>query len=158
MPRRNGITTRQEAFCLAYAESGNGSHSARLAGYAAGSANVEASRLLARPDVAHRIAELRADAARRRRLKTEALWDKLDQICEAALQWNRFSAANRTVELQARLTGLFPDQQAAAVLAVLEEELATLPHGALDQEEAAAAPDRSPAALAAPPSDAPGEC
>jgi len=54
------LTEKQEAFCQSYLLDFNGARAARDAGYAADSANVEASRLLTNANIQARINELRA--------------------------------------------------------------------------------------------------
>jgi len=53
------LTEKQEAFCQSYLIDFNGARAARDAGYAADSANVEASRLLTNANIQARINELR---------------------------------------------------------------------------------------------------
>lgn len=63
---QRGLTRREEAFCVAYvtdaATKGNGAASARKVGYAEATAKTAGTKLLRRPAIAARVAELRAQA------------------------------------------------------------------------------------------------
>lgn len=59
------MSVKQEAFCLAYAKSGNATQSYKDAGYAwktEGSARVCAAQLLAKPNIKKRVAEIAEEA------------------------------------------------------------------------------------------------
>lgn len=58
------LTVKQEAFCLAYAKSGNATQSYKDAGYKYASdviARVESSKLLAKPNIQKRLSEIAAE-------------------------------------------------------------------------------------------------
>lgn len=65
----------------------------------------QASRLLRRPEIAARVAELRAETARRNCLDADALFGKLEAIYDLCIGFGRFGPAVRAVEAQARLAG-----------------------------------------------------
>jgi len=102
------LTPMQAAFCAAYAEFGNAARAARIAGYSPTAARQLGSRLLGRPKIVHRIAELRAAIAERDAQDAPTLLAKLEAIYREALDANQFHAAARAVDLQARLRGLYP--------------------------------------------------
>lgn len=112
------ITARQDAFALAYIETGNGSEAYRR------SHNVgpdtkpetvwsEASRLLHNPKVAARIAELRAEARALSMVSVGTLTDELEEARAKAMKAeNGASAAVSAVMGKAKLHGLLVDKVA----------------------------------------------
>ena len=97
------LTQRQEAFCQAYAAEPNGAAAARGAGYSVPSARSQGSALLAKPEIAARIAELQAQAATTRAGESAALAAKLDPCYLAALKARDTTAVIQIVESQARI-------------------------------------------------------
>ena len=100
------LKAKQEAFCQAYADNPNGAAAARTAGYAESGARQEASRLLAKPEIAERLDELRLAAAERRARVAEELMAKLDPLYSAGLEKDDHDRVVETVRLQAEIAGL----------------------------------------------------
>lgn len=100
------LTKRAEAFCAAYARRPHGADAAREAGYAAATAARQASRLLIRPQILARIAELSAGGGDPRAELAGDLIGKLTPVYDAALAAGDMDTVLQTVELQARILGL----------------------------------------------------
>ena len=113
------LTAKQEAFCLLYLETGNGSAAYR------GSHDVspdtkpetvwsEASRLLRIPKVAARIAELREEAKDLALISVGTLTDRLEEArTKAMAEAKGASAAVSAVMGMAKLHGMLVDKVAA---------------------------------------------
>ncbi len=96
---------RHERFCQLFVVYGNAAEAAYKAGYAfAGSAN-QGYRLLKRPEIQARIAELHRALATHFSLDAEVLLGKLEAVYRQAIEAESLSAAARVVELQARMAG-----------------------------------------------------
>src|ERR1035437_1990332 len=110
-----GMTQRQEALCLAFVETGNGSEAYRLAykprRMTAKSVHEKASHILAQGKVQARVAELRGKAA------GKAVFGLVEQLAElnrlkALAEANRkFPAAIRAEELRGKVAGLYVDRK-----------------------------------------------
>ena len=101
------LKTRYERFCQAYLTDPNAAEAARRAGYSEDHAKHQGHRLLRRPVVAARLAELRAELAARECLSLDALLAKLEIAFAAALKNDLPAVAARIVDSQARLTASF---------------------------------------------------
>ncbi len=100
------LTKRAEAFCAAYARRPHGADAAREAGYGAADPARQASRLLIRPEIRARIAELSAAWGDQRAELAGGLTGKLEPVYDAALADGDLDTVLQTVELQARIQGL----------------------------------------------------
>ena len=100
------LTNRAEAFCAAYARRPHGADAAREAGYGAADPARQASRLLVRPEIRARIAELSAAWGDQRAELAGGLTGKLEPVYDAALAAGDLDTVLQTVELQARIQGL----------------------------------------------------
>jgi hypothetical protein len=109
-----GLTQRQEAFCLAFIETGNASESYRRAykpkRSSAKTINEEASRLLADPKVSTRVAELRDGAAKNAGLSLETHLGKLAELRDMAVKAEEYDAAIRAEKHRGEAAGLYPDR------------------------------------------------
>ncbi len=105
---------RHEAFCQHFVLLGNASYAAIDAGYARPSARNQGYRLMRRPAIRARIAEIRRVLARAYCLDAEVLLGKLEAIYQRANEHHFFHAAARAVELQARIAGHVPSNIGAA--------------------------------------------
>lgn len=106
------LTQKQEAFCLAYMETGNASEAYRQA-YSASkmkseTVNVKASELLASGKVSVRVAQLQEEAAERNKITVDTLIEELEQARQAALtsETAQSSAAVAATMGKAKLLGL----------------------------------------------------
>jgi phage terminase small subunit len=95
-----------EAFCQSYVANLNAALAARDAGYVQEYANRQGWRLLRRPLVQRRIAELRTELAERECGTPAALLAKLETAFRASLKKDQPAAAARVVETQAKLVGM----------------------------------------------------
>lgn len=116
MDAPGSLTPKQEAFALAYIETGNASEAYRQS-YSASKMKpeaimVEASRLLANPIVALRVAELKAAHAKRHEITVDSLLAELDEARQVALMADKpQSAAAVSATLgKAKLLGLLTDK------------------------------------------------
>ncbi len=99
------LSPRHEAFCHYFVLWGNASVVACEAGYSPRSSKNQGYRLTRSPRIQARVAELRRGLARAYGLDAEVLVGKLEALYQRAVEDHHFTAAARTVELQARLAG-----------------------------------------------------
>lgn len=114
------LTPKQDAFCLAYIETGNASEAYRRA-YDAGNMSdnaihVAASRLLDNAKVALRVAELQAAHQVRHNITVDTLTDKLEAAREMAMGEVQPSAAVSATMGMAKLHGLLVDKVEAETI------------------------------------------
>ena len=110
------LTVKQEAFCLAYIETGNASEAYRQAYNAANmkpeGITVNASKLLASTNVALRVAELQQSLVKRHEVTVDSLMLELEEARMAAMgASNPQSAAAVAATMgKAKLAGLLVDR------------------------------------------------
>lgn len=109
-----GLTPKQEAFCLAYVESGNASEAYRHAYDASNTkpecVNVNASKLLAHAKVSLRVAELRAEHVERHRFTIDDMVRQLDEDRTFARELETPAAAISASMGKAKLLGFLTDK------------------------------------------------
>jgi phage terminase small subunit len=108
------MTPKQEAFCIAYIETGNASEAYRKA-YDAGkmkpeSVNVNASKLLADAKIALRVAELKSELVERHKVTADTIAEMLREDREFAREMETPSAAVTATMGLAKLYGLLTDK------------------------------------------------
>jgi hypothetical protein len=112
-----GLTQRQEAFCLAFIETGNASEAYRRAykpkKASAKTVNEEASRLLADPKVSARVAELRAGAAKSAGFTLEQHLETLATLRDLAKAEKAWAPAIQAEVKRGEAAGLYPDRSKA---------------------------------------------
>lgn len=118
------LTPKQEAFCLAYIETGNASEAYRrsynAANMQANTITVKASQLLAQDNVSVRVAELKAAQVERLGVTVDDLIAELDearQIALAAAKPQSAAAVSATLG-KAKLLGLLTEKIDANVKGV----------------------------------------
>jgi len=99
------LRRRHEKFCIAYVMRGEATRAAWDAGYSSGSGHNQAYRLLKRPEIQARIAEIQRGLARDFVADAEALLGKLESVYRHCIEAGRYNAAVRVVEVQARMAG-----------------------------------------------------
>jgi len=99
------LSPQEESFCAAYAEGVSGAEAARLAHYAPTNARGQASRMLTRPHISERVAELTAEITERRIRQQEELSARLDPIYEKARAGGDDDGVLQVIELQSRILG-----------------------------------------------------
>ena len=106
------LTPRRKRFCEFYVASLNAKEAAVEAGYSnkGKSASVSAARNMKLPEVQKYIAELQAQIARRNEISQDTLVQKLRDTYDAATAAKQYNAANRAVELEAKMGGLLKDR------------------------------------------------
>lgn len=111
------LTPKQEAFCLAYMETGNASEAYRLAGYSTNATpktiNEAASRLLKDSKVVARLSTLRERAVKKTLVTVESIAAELDEARALALsaEVSQPSAAISASMGKAKLYGLIIDKK-----------------------------------------------
>lgn len=110
----NSLTPKQEAFALAYIETGNASEAYRRS-YKAGkmtdkSVNEAASTLLKNPKVASRVAELRAPVVEKAGLTLEKHLDDLLQLRNMAVKDAKWTAAIQAEIARGKAAGLYVER------------------------------------------------
>ena len=112
------LTQRQENFVRKVAEGMPASRAYRDAGYAASSGNsaeVLASRTLRKAQVAARLAELRAEQAKRHEVTIDSLAREFDENRAHALRVDQVGAAVQATAMKAKLFGFMVDRQQVQV-------------------------------------------
>jgi phage terminase small subunit len=122
---------KYERFCRIFFEDGNATEAARDAGFSYEHAATQGYRLLKRPDIQARLAELaseedaaearaiaerdalRAKLAAMRATEAETLLAKLDPVYERRLAARDDAGVMKVIALQARIAGLLDDPTAA---------------------------------------------
>lgn len=108
------LTPKQQAFALAYVETGNASEAYRQAYDAENSSaetvKVEASRLLSNPNIALTVVSLQAEARERTLVTIESLTRELNEDRELARKLEMPAAAVSAVMGKAKLHGLITDK------------------------------------------------
>lgn len=110
-PRK--LNVRQEEFCQAYVQLGNGAKAAFRAGYSPHASRQQAARLLTNANILHRISEIRRDLGLRNKIDRETVMAKLEAAYRGAINAGCYLTAVRAAEAQARLAGLFPEREQA---------------------------------------------
>lgn len=104
------LQPKQEAFCLAYIETGNASEAYRLSYDAvtmsASAINVEASRLLDNPKITLRLDELRQPIMERHNVTVDSLLAELEENRQLAIKEGQAAAANGSTMGKAKLLGM----------------------------------------------------
>lgn len=108
------LTGKQEAFCLAYIETGNASEAYRRA-YSAESmkpatVNRKAKMLMDMGKIRARLTELQSEAAEKSKLTLESHLEKLRELRDAAADFGQFSAAIRAEIARGKAAGLYREQ------------------------------------------------
>jgi phage terminase small subunit len=115
----NGLTQRQEAFCLAFIETGNASEAYRRAykpkRMSAKSIHEKASHILAEDKVQARVAELREAAAKSAGLTLEVHLAKLAELRDQAAAAEVYDAAIRAERHRGEASGFYPTGKAISV-------------------------------------------
>jgi phage terminase small subunit len=110
----NGLTPKQEAFCLAYVLSGNATEAYKQAGYSDGmatkTASEAASRLLKNSKVVARLAELRAPAAEAAVMTIAGHLDDLKDLRDMAKQEGKYSAAVAAEVARGKVSGFYVEK------------------------------------------------
>lgn len=108
------LTEKQEAFCIAYVQSGDASAAYRAAGYSPRmrpkTVNEEACRLLKNPKVTARLAELRAPAAELAQVNLRSHLADLLWLREQAASQRKYSAAVQAEIARGRVAGLYVEK------------------------------------------------
>ncbi len=104
------FSDRHESFCQEYVKDRNATQAAIRAGYSEKTARQQGSRLLTNAAIRARIGELQAEVAERNRITVDSLLSKFQEVYEGAAANGQYAAANRSLELQGKLVGLFTEK------------------------------------------------
>jgi len=108
------LTQKQEAFCIAYLETGNASEAYRQAystrNMKPASINVKASELLANGKIAVRLDELRKPAIEAAQITLESHLADLKMLRDKALEAEQFSAAIAAETNRGKAAGLYTEK------------------------------------------------
>ncbi|HEX9702140.1 MAG TPA: terminase small subunit [Rhodospirillales bacterium] len=104
-PEPNPLLRRQERFCQLFAVTGNATTAAYQAGYKFEAARNQGYRLLRRPEIQARVAELQRELARAINFDAEVTLARLEAVYRQAIEGGYLNAAARVVEMQARIAG-----------------------------------------------------
>lgn len=123
-----GLTQKQEAFCIAYIETGVGSD-AYLKAYATKSNNrnvikTQASKMLAMPKIRARLEELRAPAIKAANLTLEQHMADLSRLRDKADVAADYGAAIRAEVARGKAAGLYVEKIDVNLTGSLAERLA----------------------------------
>lgn len=107
------LTQKQEAFCIAYVETGNASEAYRVAGYAienAKTVNEAASRLLKNSKVIARLTEIRAPALEKAQITLECHLNDLKVLRDKADVALKFGPAVAAEIARGKASGLYVEE------------------------------------------------
>ena len=113
MPQPPPLTDRQELFCRHVARGASGAAAARWAGYATDSAAKQASVMLDRPHIRSRIEDLKVKREIARQTGIAEMVDRLRALAKLSIAKGDYRTVMRSIEFEARLTGLIPEKHAA---------------------------------------------
>lgn len=109
------LTPKQEAFCLAYLETGNASeayrHSYSVKSMSDTAVNREAKRLIDNPKIATRLEELRKPVRERAQISLESHLEALKSLRDRADASENFSAAITAEVARGKASGLYSDKE-----------------------------------------------
>lgn len=104
------LTLKQQKFCRAYVETGNASEAYRRAydteNMSGSTVNNEAYKLLQRPDITARIAEIELQAAERHKISVDSLIAELEEARQLARETLNPTALQSATMNKAKLLGL----------------------------------------------------
>ena len=113
------LTPKQEAFCLAYLETGNASESYRRAYEAENmtpeTVNREAKAVIDNPKIAARLAELREPALRKAQITLESHLSRLDELGRKAEEAANFNAAIAAEVARGKASGVHVEKSEQAL-------------------------------------------
>ncbi|MCI2243796.1 terminase small subunit [Xanthomonas sp. PPL568] len=109
--RAAALTPKQQRFVTEYQKDSNGKQAAIRAGYAAGSAEVQASRLLRNAQVRAAVSKGQARAAKKAEVSVDSLMAELEQARRLALKEKQASAAVTATMGKGKLAGLLVEKR-----------------------------------------------
>jgi hypothetical protein len=136
------LTPKQERFCQAYVETGNGAEAYRQAYDTKAKAQVCADKawhLLGRVDIRLRVEALRAQVAKRHEVTVESILAELEQTRAFAMSKGQTAAAVQASMGKAKLAGLIVDK--AEVKGSIEQHIISLLKGLDEQADVPSKPE-----------------
>lgn len=110
----NNLTPKQEAFCLAYLETGNASEAYRRAynteGMKPETVNRTAKQLLDNHKITTRIHELQSDAAEATQITLQGHLEDLRRLRDAATEAKQYGAAVKAEMARGKAAGLYTER------------------------------------------------
>jgi phage terminase small subunit len=104
------LTNKQEAFCQEYIIDLNATQAAIRAGYSEKTAKEQGCQNLTKLNVQERVQELLDQRTERTQIDADYVLSSLKQIADEALGMERYSDANRSLELLGKHLKLFTDR------------------------------------------------
>lgn len=104
------LTPKQEAFCQEYVVDLNGAAAARRAGYSEKTAHEQAAQLLAKLNIAERIAELKRERAEKVARTAQDVLNDIISVTLQARDEGDLKTALKGLELQGKHLGMFTDK------------------------------------------------
>lgn len=101
------LTPQREIFCTEYANGATGTQAAITARYSPKSARVQASQLLAKPEINARVAEIRAETRKDSRLTVQDHVNDLKTLTADAKTAKQYGAAVTATKAQGQVCGLY---------------------------------------------------
>jgi phage terminase small subunit len=109
------LTQKQEAFCIAYIETGNASEAYRRSYDCKNSneatVNRQAKELIDNPKIGARLAELRAPAVKRAQITLETHLNDLKRLRDLAEQSEKYGPAIQAEVARGKASGLYVEKQ-----------------------------------------------
>ena len=109
------LTAKQEAFCVAYIETGNASEAYRLSYDAENckpeTVNSKASILLARVDIRARLEEIQKPVRERAEISLESHLNRLKHLSDMAEAAEQYSSAIKAEESRGKASGLYTEKK-----------------------------------------------
>jgi len=123
-----GLTQKQEAFCIAYIELGVATEAYKRAysakGMSRAAVKTEASKTMAKPHIASRLAELRAPSVASAKLSLEQHMNDLGKLRDKAEKAEDYGAAIRAEVARGKAAGLYVERIDMNLTGSLAERLA----------------------------------
>ena len=109
------LTAKQEAFCVAYIETGNASEAYRLSYDAenmqSDTITNKASLLLKRGDIRARVEEIQKPAVKRAEISLESHLNRLKHLSDMAEAAEQYSSAIKAEESRGKASGLYTEKK-----------------------------------------------
>ena len=110
MPKVDGLTAKQQAFCESYVQCNDAKASAIAAGYSVKTASHSIAQILSNIGVKNEIARLRDEKRAFIDITREEIAESCREIRDLALERERYADANKANEILAKMGGLLKER------------------------------------------------